>query len=90
MTGGMERRARADGKHTLTLTYYNHPRLFFLLVRLFFCAIMSFSRLFVPHPPAEPPSSPNAPSVEAMFSQIMDVVLKSASAPPRRAQSWSR
>jgi hypothetical protein len=51
---------------------------------------MSFSRLFVPHSPVEASSAPNAPSVEAMFSQIMDVVLKSASAPPRRAQSWSR
>ncbi|KAI9442645.1 nucleotide-diphospho-sugar transferase [Lactarius indigo] len=39
---------------------------------------MSLSRPFVPHSSSEATSGPNAPSVEAMFSQIMDVVLKSA------------
>ncbi|KAH9165478.1 nucleotide-diphospho-sugar transferase [Lactarius sanguifluus] len=38
---------------------------------------MSLSRLFVPQSSSEPTSGPNALSVEAMFSQIMDVVLKS-------------
>ncbi|KAH9027693.1 nucleotide-diphospho-sugar transferase [Lactarius pseudohatsudake] len=38
---------------------------------------MSLSRPFVPQSSSEPASGPNALSVEAMFSQIMDVVLKS-------------
>ncbi|KAH9062434.1 nucleotide-diphospho-sugar transferase [Lactarius vividus] len=38
---------------------------------------MSLSRIFVPQSSTEAASSPNVLSVEAMFSQIMDVVLKS-------------
>ena len=83
-----------DKRHVgrpFTLTYNKYsiflPLFFSPSSRPSFLATMSFSRPLVSPSAPQVASNPSVSNVESMFSQIMEVVLKSVSASRRRACS---